>query len=142
MGWREEIRDGTTTTLQAFAAANSSIVDRVYRSRPGSIVEGRSLYTGGISETIALDSGTFGRDATVEVVAAARFADNEETVDRLDALADAAIEWIAANARAHALGAHTLIEPVRSQSVELDEGGIIVPAVVITCRARILQGRS
>lgn len=143
MGFRQDVREGTKNTLLAFAAANSSLVDRVYKARPGALAEGRSLFVGSIAEDMTLDSGTFGRDVSVEVLAAARFADNQETVDRADELGDAVIEWLAANARAHALGINTLIEPIRSQSVEIDEGnGIIVPAVAITCRARVLQGRS
>lgn len=143
MGWRQDVREGTRNTLLAFAAANGSIVDRVYKSRPGALAEGRSLFVGSINEDIALDSGTFGRTVTVEVLATARFADNEETVDRADELGDAVIEYLASNANAHDLGAHTLLEPTRSQSTEIDEGnGIIVPAVLITCRARMLQGRS
>lgn len=143
MGFREDVRDGTVTTLTAFAVANSTIVDRVYRARPGALAEGRSLFVGGITEDMTLDSGTFGRTASVEVLATGRFADNAETVDRVDELGDAVIEWLAQNAHAHDLGINTLLEPTRSQSVEIDEGnGIIVPAVSITCRARILQGRS
>lgn len=143
MGWRQDVREGTKNSLDAFAVANSAIVDRVYKTRPPSLAEGRSLFVGGIGEDMTLDSGTFGRTVSVDVVATARFADNEETIDRVDELADTVIEYLAANAHAHDLGINTLIEPVRSQSVEIDEGnGIIVPAVAITCRARMLQGRS
>src|SRR5688572_17158391 len=121
MGFRQDTREGTRNTLLAFAAANGSLVDRVYKSRPGALAEGRSLFVGAIAEDMELDSGTFGRTVSVDVVAAARFADNQETVDRADELGDAVIEWLAANARAHALGVNTLLEPVRSQSVEIDE---------------------
>jgi hypothetical protein len=40
------------------------------------------------------------------------------------------------------LGDNTEQHPFRSQSVEIIEGGIVVPAVAISCRASIQQGRS
>lgn len=141
--WRSQIRDNAVLTLEAFQAANPSLLDRVYRSRPSSLAETRSVFVGGITETYRLDSGTISRDSTVDFVATIHFGDNAETTDNLEELADALVDWLSADAQAHCLGEDTVQEPVRSTPVELDEGnGIFVPGVSISCRARIQQGRS
>jgi hypothetical protein len=139
--WRADVRNNYVTSLGVFQAANSSLLDRVYRARPESLQDTKSVFVGGISEDLSLDSGTFQHIATVEIVAAVHLADNEETTDRLDALADALTEWLAANDRAHVLGASTEQHPVRSVPIEIPEGGIFIQAVAITCRATIQQGR-
>ena len=140
--WRSQVRDNAVTTLQAFATANSSLMDRVYRARPSSLAEQKAVFVGGIAEDTTLDSGTIGRTTSVDFVAPVHLSDNAESTDRLEELADALVDWLSANARAHALGSNTLSEPIRSASVELDDGnGIIVPGVAITCRARLLEGR-
>lgn len=139
--WRSTTRDAYFTALQAFQAANSTLCDRAYRTRPTALAEKKSVFIGGISEDIALDSGTQRRVISVDLVAAVTLADNDETVDMLDDLADALIEYFAANAQAHVLSEDTVQQPVRSQSVELDEGGAIIPAVAITCSASIQEGR-
>lgn len=142
MGWRSEVRDNYVLTLEAFKTANSSLLDRVYRSRPESLTDTTSVFVGPIGEVISLDSGTFGRVVDCEIVCTRHLADNAETTDDLEELADAVIEWLAANDRAHCLGAHTEQHPTRSQTTEIPEGGVYIPAITITCRASILQGRT
>jgi hypothetical protein len=140
--WRSEVRDNYTLTLEAFQAANTSLLDRVTSARPASLADTRSAFVGGISEDIDLDSGTWRRQVSVDILCAIHLSDNEETTDKLEELADALVEWLAADDRAHVLGAHTEQHPVRSASVEISDGGIIVPAVAISCRASIQQGRT
>jgi hypothetical protein len=141
--WRSDVRDNYKVTLDAFQAANPTLVDNVNRARPPSVVETRTVFVGLISEPdIALDSGTWRRIAEVDIVAAVHLADNEETTDKLDELADELTDWLAANDRAHVLGAHTEQHPIRSTPVEIIEGAVIIPAIAITCRATIQQGRS
>lgn len=141
--WRSQIRDNAVTTLEAFKAANPTLTDRVYRSRPPSLAERRAVFVGGIREDLSLDSGTISRDTLVDIVASRHLADNAESTDDIEEVADALIDWLSANDRAHAFGTNTVQNPVRSESVELDEGnGIIVPAVVITCRASLMEGRN
>jgi hypothetical protein len=141
-GWRRLVRDGATATLTAFQAANPSMVDHVSSARPAGLTDRRNVFVGAINESIDLDFGTWRREAEVDVVCSMPLGDNEETVNNVDEMADALIEWLAADDRAHAFGANTTQEPVRSTSVEIQDGGTIVPAVAITCRARIEQGRT
>jgi hypothetical protein len=140
--WRSAVRDNYVTTLTAFQAANTSLADRVYRSRPESLADTRSLFVGGITEAIDLDSGTWRRVVDVDIACCIHLSDNAETTDDLEELADTLIEWLAANDRAHVLGAHTEQHPVRSATIEIPESGIFIPAIAITCRATIQQGRS
>src|SRR5687768_16687708 len=140
MTWRAAVRDGAETTLTAFQAANTSLCDRVYRARPESVADTKSVFISGIGEPRILHSaGIRQRDAEVEIVCSVHLADNEETTDKLDDLADAVIDWLTANP--HAFGAITVQAPVRATPVELNEGGLIVPAVAITCSAQIQEGR-
>lgn len=142
MGWRSDVRDNYVTTLTAFQAANTTLLDRVYRKRPEAITDTRAVFVGQISEVISLDSGTWSRVVDVSIVCSIHLSDNAETGDNLEELSDALIEWLAADAQAHALGAHTEQHPVRSTDVDLVEGAIVIPAISITCRASIQQGRS
>lgn len=139
--WRSTARDSYFTALQTFQLANNSLCDRAYRTRPPSLAETRAVFIGGIGEEIALDPGTQRRTITVDLVASVHLGDNDEAIDALDDLADAVIEYFAANAQAHVLSDNTVQQPIRSQSVELDEGGIIIPAVAITCTALLQEGR-
>ncbi len=142
MGWRSEVRDNYVTTLETFQAANTTLIDRVYRSRPESLADTKSVFVGTIAEVISLDSGTWGRIVEAEIVVSRHLSDNAEATDDLEEMADGLIEWLAANDRAHCLGAHTEQHPTRSQTIDIPEGGIFIPAITITCRASILQGRT
>lgn len=140
MGWRQDVRDNIVTALDAFQAANTTLVDKIERARPESLQDTKSIFVGGISEAIAHDSGTRRREATVELVCAIHLSDNAETTDQLEELADALVDHLTDNP--HSLGPHTLVEPVRTTTVEVsDGGGIFIPAITVTCRALIQQGR-
>ena len=142
--FRSTCRDSYVTTLEAFKAANPTLVQQVYRSRPSGITEQRAAFVGAIREIIPdLHSGVWQREIEVDVVVTQMLFDNSETTDSLEDTADALIDWLAADERAHLVADGTEQQPIRSGSIELDEGnGVIVPGVLITCRARIQQGRS
>lgn len=140
--WRSAVRTNGAVTLEAFKAANPTLLDRVHSARPGSVGDTRTAWIGGIGEAISHDSGTWQRIAEVEVVVARHLADNEETSEDVEELADALIEYLSADDRTRAFGEYTLQEPVRSQTAEIAEGGVFTPAVIITCRATIQQGRN
>lgn len=142
LGWRKEVRDNYVVSLTAFLAANPTLLDRVYRSRPESVADTKAVFVGQISEAISLDSGTWARVVDVDIVCSVHHADNAETNDALEELADALIDWLADNDRAHTLGAHTEQHPVRSTTVDLAEGAIFIPAIAIACRASMQQGRN
>lgn len=138
--WRSAIRDAAVTTCEAFQAANPTLVDRVYRKRPAAIADTRSIFVGTIGEVLRHDSGTRQRTASVEIVVTRHLADNEETADDLEELADALVDWLSDNP--HAFGANTVQEPARDAEVEIAEGTVFVPGIVITCSALIMEGRA
>jgi hypothetical protein len=140
--WRSDVRDNAVLTCSAFLTANSGLADRVYRARPESLAETTAIFVGTITEDIRLDAGTWQRVVDVEIVTTRHLADNAETTDDLEELADTLIDWLAANDRAHAFGDNTEQHPIRSATTEIQEGTVFVPAILITCRATIQQGRS
>lgn len=140
--WRSTVRDAYVVTLEAFMAANPTLVDRVHRSRPESLADTRCLYVGGMTELIDLHSGVWQRVLEVDIACAIHLSDNAETTDNLEELADAVTDWLAADDRAHCLGADTEQHPIRTTTVEIADGGIVVPAIAITCSASIQQGRN
>jgi hypothetical protein len=140
--WRSAVRDSAVTTCEAFVVENDELVDRVFRSRPASLAETRSIFIGPISENIRHDSGTWQRIADVEIICTKHLTDNEETSDDLEEMADALIEYLSAFDTVHAFGANTVQEPIRSVQIEIPDGGIFIPAIAITCRATIQSGRS
>jgi hypothetical protein len=133
MGFRSEVRDGFLISLTAFQAANPTLVDGVYKARPPSIAERSSVFVGGISESYVHLAGVRQRTAEVEIVYTRHLGDNEETSDVLEDGADALLDWLTLNY--HLTGAGTVQEPQRSTPIELNEGGVIVPAIAITTRA-------
>lgn len=140
MGWRGDVRTNSALTCEAFMAANPTLVDRVYRKRPESLVETRAIHIGTIGEAIRHDMGTRQRTATVEIIVSRHLSDNEETGDDLEEMADGLIDWLTDHPRA--IGANTIIEPIRDAEVEIAEGPMFIPAIAIICSALILEGRT
>lgn len=140
--FRTDVRNNYVTTLEAFMAANPTLVNRVYRARPPSLAENRWVFVGGITEAIPdMHSGVWQREVNVDILVGQLLGDNVEATDNLEVAADALVEWLSADARAHVCGLGSEQQPIRSASVEIDEGGVFIPAVAITCRARVQQGR-
>src|SRR5688500_12576995 len=119
MGFRTEIRNAFNTSLSAFAAANTTLVDRVYKARPESLAEVKALYLAGIEEAYQHTEGVRRRTAEVSVVYSVHLTDNEETSDKLETGADALLDWLTTNH--HLTGTDTLQEPIRSVPIELTE---------------------
>ena len=139
MGFRTDIRDAFNTSMAAFAAANPTISTRHHKARPESLADDQGTFLAGIEEAYVHSAGVRQRTADVSVVYWSLLSDNEETADRLEVGADAVLDWLTANP--HLIGTYTVQEPQRATPIELNEGGTIVPAVAITTRALIQEGR-
>ena len=140
MGWRGDLRDRYLVGLQAFAAANPTLVDHVYKARPASLTDAKCIFVGGVAENILHTQGTRQRTAEVTLVCTAALGENTETTDELEDMADGLVDYLTDN---HGLiGAQTVQEPVRSTTTEVPDGGTFLPAIAVICRAPILQGRS
>lgn len=140
MGWRGDVRDSYVTSLTAFKAANPTLVTHIYRARPPALTDAKSIYVAGISEAIAHDSGTRRREASVDLACCVALGENAETTDALEDLADGLVDWLTTN---YGLtGALTFQEPVRTTTAEIADGGTFIPAIIVTARAFIQQGRT
>ena len=146
MGSRVDLRTSLYQSLLAFQVANTSLLesgDMVHSARPNSLVDRRSLFVGAVREPdIALDSGTWTRNLEVDAWCCVPLGDNEEAVNSVDTLGDAVIDWLAANVRAHIAGSGYVVNGLRSDSAEVQDGGTFVPAVVITVIVYFQTGRS
>ena len=138
MTLRSDTRTDLHTWLGVFQAANSGL-RQVRRARPANFNELPLAYVGGIRERLAHDPGTRRRDMEADIVFVDMVTDNEEAVDRLDDLADAAVD--ALTAAPHAVTNAGFLEPARSESAELDVGGVPYAAVVVTVRVYQEVGR-
>lgn len=140
MGWRGDVRDSFKTALDAFLLANPTLVDHVYKSRPPSLVDSRSVFIGGIDEAIRHDFQTRQRTADVTLVCVAQLGENAEVMDDCEDLADALVDYLSTN---YGLtGTLTVQEPIRTTTTEISEGGTFLPAIAVVSRALIQQGRT
>jgi hypothetical protein len=139
MGWRGDLRNTYIASLSLFKTANPTLLDHIYEARPNDLPDRASIYIGGISENIRHDSGTRQRRAEVTLVCARHLGDNEETIDDLEDLADALVDWLTTN---YGLtGTHTVQEPVRTLTAEILDGATPTPAIAVVTSALIQQGR-
>lgn len=140
MGFRVDTRNAFKTGLDAFAAANPSLVDNAFKARPPSLAEQKGIFISGIAEPRILHSaGVRQRDIEVSAVCWVQLSDNEETTDKLESMVDALMDYLTDNP--HVISGYTVQQPIRVTPIELDEGGVIVPAIAITCVAQIQEGR-
>jgi hypothetical protein len=139
MGFRSDVRSSLFDSLVAFAAANPSLVDRVYQARPPSIADTRAVFLASTPMAATHTSGVRQKVTEMEVVCSVHLADNEETTDNLEALADGVEDWITDHP--HLVSGYHLTEWVRATPIELNEGGVIIPAFAITCQTSIQEGR-
>lgn len=141
--FRTVARAALVTALTAFKSENSTPPNKlrqVYRARPAAFGAMPCLYIGGITDVrIQHTAGLRQRDIQTTLVLVDEISDNEEVVDRLDALADALIDYF--SARPHALSDDSLVAPTRGEQTELDVSGVRYAVVVITLLGQIQEGR-
>jgi hypothetical protein len=88
--FRKDIVDGLITILDAFKAANPTLLRRTFRVRPPHWNTDLPLaFVGPRPETTNHDQGTRTRIVSVSVSFVDRITDNEETMTRMDLLVDA-----------------------------------------------------
>lgn len=87
--FRQDLRTALVTMLDAFIAANSTLLRRSEAVRPASIVGDLPIgFVDGIRESARYDVQTRGRTATAELLFVSPIGDNAETVVRHDVLVD------------------------------------------------------
>jgi hypothetical protein len=139
MGARQLARDGLKTQLDAFLAANPTIVGRTYRTRPAS-PELPCGYVGSITENVDHDSGTRSRRLDALVQFEKTITDNELSGDWTDDIADGFLDLITDNHDA-ITGGMTQVMRIASDSEEASPEGYRT-RVDFTIRIELIEGRS
>ena len=92
--FRQDLTAGLVTVLDAFIAANPTLLRRSERARPPSIVGDLPVaYVDARPETITHSVQIRTRTMRPSVVVVSPMADNEETVVRHDVLVDKLVDW-------------------------------------------------
>lgn len=141
--FRTVARAALATALAEFKTANSTPPNKlrqVHRARPTAFGALPCVYIAGITDVrIQHTAGLRMRNIQTTLVLVDEISDNEEVVARLDALADALIDFF--SARPHALMADSIVAPTRGEQTELDLSGVRYAAVVVTLLGEIQEGR-
>lgn len=141
--FRTATRAALATALAEFKTANSTPpgkLRQVHRARPAAFGALPCIYIAGMTDTrIQHTAGLRQRDVQTTLVLVDEISDNEEVVARLDALADALIDFL--SARPHILGDDTIAAPTRGEQTELDLSGVRYAAVVVTLLGQVQEGR-
>src|SRR5438477_8167023 len=104
--FRASVRAALATQLEAFRASlsDSTLLRQTYKARPATLNPPCGFVGHWRESAINLDMSIAARRPTVELVFAQGTYNNSETVDRLDALMDAAISYWGDSAQAHIAG--------------------------------------
>lgn len=100
--FRADLVAGLGTMMNAYIAANPTLLRRHFRYRPPSTVTDTPFsYLDLRPETIHFDSAIRERIVTVDIVVLDRWTENGEVMDRLDILADSLISFISGSTYFH-----------------------------------------
>lgn len=138
--FRSDTRDGVYGLLTGFKAANPTLLEHVYRRRPGSFPDNRTGFVGSMPETMEPRTLLSQRNMTPSVVFVMKLTEPaHEQADAMDDLVDAFITY--ANARPHAISNQTVCVPRGVEDVELEAEGTPYPAAIVTFDTIALEGR-
>lgn len=139
-GFRANLRAGCKTVLDAYKAANPTLLAHVYDHRPPKYLTPCAFVDNVILEpTIRHDAGTRARILQARVYVVNKLVSNDKAADEQDALVDGLVDAFTATPRAVSLA---LIEPLSVDTGELTDGDAVYAASIITVQGQILQGRS
>ena len=99
--FRAGVRAALNTSLQAFLAANPTLLRQVYRARPASLNPPCAFVGNWREPSITLDTSIATRKPIIELIFVQGEYDNAETMDRQDVLTDAAVSYFGDSAQAH-----------------------------------------
>ena len=139
--FRSDVVAGYYAMLTGFAAANPTMLEHAYRTRPRSFSDRPLAFVGPRNESIAHTQGTRQRTMTPTIVFVWAWNDEQETADIRDDLIDAFLDY--ATARPHAVSNQTVTSPTGVEDVELEMDGAPYPASIVSFgETLILEGRS
>lgn len=139
MGARTDLTTGLLTMLNAFQAANPTLLRHVFRTRPPTLVtDTPCVYIDLRPENITYDNSIRDRILSPSVVFVDRFTDSGELSDRLDVLVDAFIDHL--DNYAHLTGTGTTLNNVWSKATiaqEAEQFGGDPPAYAAATRVTL-----
>lgn len=139
--FRADTVSGIVTTLRAYSTANPTKLRQVRTARPSSIGETPLAYIGRRPETVGHDQGLRARTMAVQVVFVDVLTDNEESLGRLDPLADAVLD--AFTAAPHLANDDAVTQVVSIEDGEDDYGtNVRYETVTMTLQSAIQEGRT
>lgn len=133
MSWtfRSDMVAGLYSLLQAFQAANPTMLHGVYRSRPRNMANRPLAFIGPRPEALQHTTGIHRRTVSPAVLIVYAPKDlGEEMDDVRDDIVDAFLEY--ASSRPHAVSNRTLIEPRSAEDVEIAVDGVTYPATAVS----------
>lgn len=143
---RQDVVDGLVAVLEAFQAANPTLLRKVYSRRPGSFDGEKPVaFVGNRDELILHTSGTRQRTFAPTVVIVDVFGDNEQSAGRMDALVDGLVDTFTANPHAidGAVLSQTAVLDIEIEQPKADGGSIHYPATTLVFGEIVLmEGRS
>lgn len=130
MGIISSIRIGAKTTLDAYLAANPTLLQQTHSARPGSFGALPCAYVGDTRIQLVHDAGLRMWSGEQDIVLVDNVAINEETMTRLATLADGIVDAFSDNPRALYAGA--VSEPMTVGWIPQPIASTEYEAVVIT----------
>ena len=140
--FRSDIAGGLHTILTGFAAANPTLLRRAFRARPASwTTDTPCAWVETRNETVTHDSGLRMRAMTPSVVVVDRLTDNIETMDRMDDLVDALLDYLTANPH---IASNTVWDQltITDETDQLPDGSWITAVRFSFGNVNVREGRS
>ena len=139
--FRSDIAGGLLTILQGFQTANPTLVRSTSRARPPSYnIDLPTAFIETRPETVAHANGIRTRVMSPSVTFVDRLTDNVETMDRMDDLVDAALDYFTANPH---ITPNTVWDALTIADGLEDDGGSRFQAVTFTFgNISIIEGRT
>jgi hypothetical protein len=97
MGFLVDLVAGVTSMMNAYIAANPTLLIRHHRSRPAQFQDLPASFLDLRPETITHSQGVRVRTTTPSIVVVTRLTDNGETTDIHDTVRDSLVDWFTAN---------------------------------------------
>jgi hypothetical protein len=139
--FRAQLRAGCKTILDAYQAANPTLLLHTYDAPPESFHTPLAYVEKGVTEALRHANQIRFRTLRVNIVIVNKLIDNEQAAEEQDALVDGLIDYLTDNPSAAV--SNSLLEPVLVSDSELaDANGTRFSAAIITVEGQIQEGRA
>lgn len=143
-GFRQAVQAGVSSVVQAFSAANGTIIRKVVTVRPRSLMasERPVFWIGDLSERVTTSQGVRVRSMDgFSCFLADTLGEQLESNDRMNFVVDALTDLFTDNY--HAAGGRSILQHVGTNDIEFDEGGArFVGAEFLFGQTSVAEGRT